>query len=66
MHNAAKLMSLMMGALVLLLPEIDGNMKWGVGVERGRTAVGFGACNEKTNYPYFGSGETPPCTYVPD
>jgi len=22
-------MSLMMGALVLLLPEIEGNMKWG-------------------------------------
>jgi len=28
-HNAAKLMSLMMGAVVLLLPEIEGNMKWG-------------------------------------
>jgi hypothetical protein len=33
-----------------------------VGVERGKTAVGFGACNEKTNYPYFGRSETPPCT----
>jgi hypothetical protein len=29
MHNSAELMSLEMGAMVLLLPEIEGNMKWG-------------------------------------
>jgi hypothetical protein len=28
-----------------------------VGVERGKTTEGFGACNEKTNYPCFNSRE---------
>jgi hypothetical protein len=57
-------MSLKMVTMVLLLPEIELNMRWGV--ERRKTTEGFGACNEKTNYPYFSSSETPLDTGVPD
>jgi hypothetical protein len=57
-------MSLKMGRFILLLPEIELNLKWGV--ETGKTTEGFGACNEKTNYPYFSSSETPQRTGVPD